>query len=410
MASAYSNASLDPLPDDIRNGMIAMGLFGLVSTISTFTLMSFITYRMIYWKRYYDQPIHKNQVFVLIYNLLLADFQQALSFLISFHWLAQGKLVGPNTQCFAQGWLIQIGDMSSGLWVLSIAVHTFVSLVGQKQIRHRTFVACVISLWTFCLFLTAIGPLLSKDDFFVPAGAWCWISDTHESERLYLHYLWIFISQLGSLVIYISLFFFLRGRLSNGPLSNPSLSSNSQDPTSNMVYYPFAYVALTLPLASARVASMAGRTPPLVFFPVAGSLMACCGAIDVILYISTRKALVKSSVGMIGSGYSENTNALRRFRTGEEERQQRERSIRMNRMESDVGVANSASQGKKGFGDIVVSQTVVMSEEGSVEEGRSPGGAGGDGRSERSDSLRSLVRRKDEEQEDFERQQKSWLA
>lgn len=82
----------------------------------------------------------------------------------------------------------------------------------------------------------------------------------------------------------------------------------------------------------------------------------------------------------------------------------------MNRMDSDVGVANGASQGKKGLGDIVVSQTVVMSEEGSVEEGRSPGGAGGDGRSERSDSLRSLVRRKDEEQEDFERQQKSWLA
>lgn len=172
MASAYSDTSLDPLPDDIRNGMIAMGLFGLVSTISTFTLMSFITYRMVYWKRYYDQPIHKNQVFVLIYNLLLADFQQALSFLISFHWLAQGKLIGPNTQCFAQGWLIQIGDMSSGLWVLAIAVHTFVNLVAQKQIRHKTFVAAVVCLWAFCLLLTAIGPILSKDDFFVPAGAW----------------------------------------------------------------------------------------------------------------------------------------------------------------------------------------------------------------------------------------------
>jgi len=172
MATANSNESLDPLPTDIRNGMIAMGLFGLLSTISTFTLMAFITYRMIYWKRYYDQPIHRNQVFVLIYNLLLADFQQALSFLISFHWLAQGKLIGPNAPCFAQGWLIQIGDMSSGLWVLAIAAHTFVNLVAQKQISHQTFVAAVICLWTFCLLLTLIGPILSKDDFFVPAGAW----------------------------------------------------------------------------------------------------------------------------------------------------------------------------------------------------------------------------------------------
>lgn len=172
MASAYSNTSLDPLPDYIRNGMIAMGLFGLASTLLTVGLMSFITYRMIYWRRYYDHPIHKNQVFVLIYNLLLADTQQALSFLISFHWLAEGRLVGPNRYCFAQGWLIQIGDLSSGLWVLSIAVHTFASLVGQKQIPHWIFVTCVVSLWAFCLFLTAIGPILSKDDFFVPAGAW----------------------------------------------------------------------------------------------------------------------------------------------------------------------------------------------------------------------------------------------
>lgn len=60
---------------------------------------------------------------------------------------------------------------------------------------------------------------------------------------------------------------------------------------------------------------------------------------------------------------------------------------------------------KAGFGDIVVS-TVVTSEEGSMED-RTPGG--NDTRSERSDSLRSLVRRK-EDPDDFDRQQKSWLA
>jgi hypothetical protein len=172
MAREILNTNLDPLPTDMRNGMIAMGLLGLVSTIASFTLMSFITYRMVYWKRYYDRPIHRNQIFVLIYNLLLADFQQALSFLLSFYWVAQGKLVGGNTTCFGQGWLIQIGDVSSGLWVLAIAIHTFLNLVAQKQIRHTTFVAAVICIWVFSLLLTAMGPILSKDEFFVPAGAW----------------------------------------------------------------------------------------------------------------------------------------------------------------------------------------------------------------------------------------------
>jgi hypothetical protein len=65
-----------------------------------------------------------------------------------------------------------------------------------------------------------------------------------------------------------------------------------------MVIYPFAYVSLTLPLAAARVATMAGKEPPLGFFPVAGSLMASCGFVDVILYLWTRKALLKTSVGM----------------------------------------------------------------------------------------------------------------
>lgn len=176
MASTTASSSLDPLPNNIRNGMIAMGLFGLVSTILTLTLMVFITYRMIYWKRYYDHSIARNQIFILIYNLLLADFQQGLSFLMSFHWVAQGKLVGPNPHCFGQGWLIQIGDVSSGLWVLAIAVHTFVNLVVQKQIRQRTFIICIILVWLFCLFVTAIGPIMSRDDFFVPAGAWVHIS------------------------------------------------------------------------------------------------------------------------------------------------------------------------------------------------------------------------------------------
>jgi hypothetical protein len=65
-----------------------------------------------------------------------------------------------------------------------------------------------------------------------------------------------------------------------------------------MVIYPFAYVSLTLPLAAARVATTAGKEPPLSFFPVAGSLMALCGVVDVILYLWTRKALLKTSVGM----------------------------------------------------------------------------------------------------------------
>jgi len=416
----YVSSSFDPLPDDVRRGMISMGFFGLVSSISTLSLLIFITYRMVYWRRYYDEPIAKNQIFILIYNLLLADFQQALSFLISFYWISQNKLVGPSPACFAQGWLIQIGDMSSGLWVLAIAVHTFVSLVGQKVVPLRTFVAAVVSLWMFCLTLTAIGPIMVRRDFFVPAGAWCWINADRQDERLYLHYLWIFISQLGSLVIYISIFFSLRTRMAGSRLfQNSARAAASKNNTTSeefsksgagttttimstrndafavsrkrilrtaryMVVYPFAYVALTLPLASGRVSAMAGKEPPLAFFPAAGTLMACCGITDVLLYIWTRKALLKSSVAKPSSS---SEDGLTRRATLEARRKSMGGDVRMSRLTKASPTIPHLSTFNLAKGGIVVSKSVTTTRDESwlgfdKEEGNG---------SDRSDSLQSLV-------------------
>ncbi|KAI9051946.1 hypothetical protein LZ554_004201 [Drepanopeziza brunnea f. sp. 'monogermtubi'] len=395
--------NLDPLPPGIRNGMIAMGIFGVLSTASTFALMAIITHRMIFWRRYFDRPIATNQTFVLIYNLLLADFQQALSFVISFHWLAQNKLVG-SPACFAQGWLVQIGDVASGLWVLAIAVHTFINIVGKRTIRYRTFVIAVVLVWMFSLFLTVIGPIRSKDEFFVPAGAWCWMNETHTTERLYLHYIWIFISQLGSLVIYMSIFFFLLR-------SSLAVSSKSQEPAvltsassidsrtspfkesptttttiistgreqflasrtrilkiaSYMVVYPFAYVFLTLPLATARIASMVGRPPPLVFFPVFGALMASCGFVDVILYLTTRKALIQSSVGPkhhSSSSSSSSSDSSPRSRISESSSAPRGQSLQLAEMQDGAGRdvesgLSATTNGAPMEGAIFVSRSVV---------------------------------------------------
>lgn len=163
---------LDPLPYEVHSGMIAMGIIGAISTVSTLALLVFITYRMVFWRRYYLRPIATNQIFILIYNLLLADFQQALSFLLAFYWISENKLVGPSSVCFAQGWLIQIGDLSSGIWVLAIAIHTFINLVLQKTIPFGLFIGGVLLIWLFCLILTIIGPISHHSEFFVPAGVW----------------------------------------------------------------------------------------------------------------------------------------------------------------------------------------------------------------------------------------------
>lgn len=158
-----------------------------------------------------------------------------------------------------------------------------------------------------------------------------------------------------------------------------------------MVVYPFAYVTLTLPLAAGRVAAMTGKDVPLVYLVVAGTMMASCGFVDVILYISTRKALVKSSVGMksdriIGKGLAKLQSRRRETRD----------AIRMDGLRvPDVDDQGRSSQLPRGT--IVVSKSVTRSEDsfGSTAEATAA--------ISRSESLRSLVD-KDEGRDS------SWLA
>jgi hypothetical protein len=256
----------------------------------------------------------------------------------------------------------------------------------------------------------------------------CWINQTHESERLYLHYVWIFMAQLGSVAIYTTVFFVLRKRLAGVVMQQNSASHSSSNEAGfsksgvatttavvtavtdqfaasrqriartarYMVVYPFAYVALTLPLAAGRVSAMTGKSPPLVYFPVAGTLMASCGVIDVILYMTTRKALVRGSVGMKSSGAS--GSVLRKFRTADSRRTEIRSSIRMEGLKpNDTEEGTSGRRSHLPKGTIVVSKSVTRSED---SFGTTPVSKIGVTRSE---SMRSLV--KAEEGND-----KSWLA
>lgn len=124
------------------------------------------------WKSYYTSFIGRNQCIVLIYQLIFADLLQALGFLISFHWSAQRAIIGPDPVCFAQGWLIQLGDVASGFFVLAIALHTFSQVTLSRSLQHRYFMAVVVGLWVFSLVLTSLAPILGGRYVFTRAGSW----------------------------------------------------------------------------------------------------------------------------------------------------------------------------------------------------------------------------------------------
>lgn len=169
---AGTPAVTEPLPDEHRRGLIAVGVMALLSTVSTTILLGVITYRLIFWRKYFRHYLGHNQYVILIYNLLLADLQEALGFLFSLHWVHRDALTKHTPVCFAQGWLLQIGDPASGLFVLAIGIHTFVIVVLRRKIPHSVFVGCIVALWVFCLLLVGIPTARYRLETYAPTGPW----------------------------------------------------------------------------------------------------------------------------------------------------------------------------------------------------------------------------------------------
>ena len=58
---------------------------------------------------------------------------------------------------------------------------------------------------------------------------------------------------------------------------------------SYLVLYPIIYIALTLPLATGRMANVTGHPFSVTYFCIAGSLIALSGLCDTVLYTLSRK-------------------------------------------------------------------------------------------------------------------------
>jgi len=170
--SAAGSWIIDPLPRLQRSGLIAIATLAMVSLIATFSLLCFFTYRFIFWKKYYKRYIGYNQYVVLMYNLALADFIQGLGFIVSLRWIDQNSIHADDPGCFLQGIWVQIGDPMSGVFVLAIALHTFMHVSLGRQISHRVFVSIVISLWAFGVILVIIPIAAHGPHVWMPSVAW----------------------------------------------------------------------------------------------------------------------------------------------------------------------------------------------------------------------------------------------
>ncbi|QSZ30497.1 hypothetical protein DSL72_000051 [Monilinia vaccinii-corymbosi] len=291
-----SSSSLTPLPESLSHGLVAVATFGLLSFFCSTSLFFYLTYKILSWRR--QTPIGQgqksrpvNQFLFLIYNLLFADIQQALAFLLNISSLKDNGIIVGTSTCWAQGWFVSTGDLASSVFISAIACHTFLSVVKQYNLPQWIFYTIVAGCWVFIYGLAVIGVVMHPKDLYVRASAWCWIGDKYENERLWLHYFWIFVAMFGTILIYACIFLYLHQSRSSSSGQKADYLHGAQP---LMILYPLIYTICTIPLAAGRIAALAGTEVSLGYFSVAGSMIACNGWLDVLLYASTRADIVFS--------------------------------------------------------------------------------------------------------------------
>ncbi|OJJ95713.1 hypothetical protein ASPACDRAFT_47604 [Aspergillus aculeatus ATCC 16872] len=292
------SAVISPLSNLQQKGLIVISALALLSMFTTFSLLSFITYRFIFWRQYYRRYIGYNQYVVLMFNLILADFLQSFGFIMSLRWIAIDAVRATDAACFLQGVGLQIGDPMSGLFVLAIAVHTFLHVCLNYQMEHRVFVSMVVGLWVFGVVMTIIPIAAHGRYVWYPAVAWCWMTPEYENMRLWTHYVWIFASEFFTVSLYAVMFIQLRQKMSEAAVlgeHNSESLRRLKRVIMHMAVYPVVYICLTLPLAAGRMASAGGHSPSVLYFCFAGSIMACSGFCDSFMYVVTRRSVVVES-------------------------------------------------------------------------------------------------------------------
>lgn len=297
--SVSLSTTLDPLPPALHRGLIAIVSCGLLSLSASVLLFLFLTYRLLNW--HFKGHIREgpNQFFILIYNLIIADVHQAVAFTLTTVFLAQNKIEVGSGTCWANGWFLSVGDVASSVFIFSIGLHTFFSLTKGREVQNKFFYLWIVGAWGF-VYSLAIIQVTTHPGIYVRAGAWCWINAKYKRERLWLHYMWIFTSMFGTVVIYGIIYFIIRFRVSSSSRLHGSSDITERATTKRaakyMVIYPIVYVVCTLPLAGGRMVAMTNHiVVPYWYYCFAGAAISSCGWLDVVLYALTRRNFIFSA-------------------------------------------------------------------------------------------------------------------
>ncbi|KAI9463568.1 hypothetical protein BJY52DRAFT_1184588 [Lactarius psammicola] len=230
---------------------------------------------------------------IYMLSLFAYDILQALGGILDVRWAHNG-IVTAGPYCTAQGVIQQIGELGVALFTLIITVHTFVVALWKVGIRARYFafgVAALASL--FVALWVGIGNGIHKN-FETPTPYWCWIGPEYKAERLGGEYIWIWIALFASVIMYIPLYFWTKGRLSTDPKKwyKFRLSESDDEYPQRRAAYPLGYSLVVLPVSVVRWSLSSHKKVPSAAAFFAVSMFNLSGAINVLLFLIVRPQLL----------------------------------------------------------------------------------------------------------------------
>ncbi|KZT36739.1 hypothetical protein SISSUDRAFT_1023827, partial [Sistotremastrum suecicum HHB10207 ss-3] len=288
-----------------RQSVAALVASALLSLLSVLSIALFQSYKKLSGESLFP----RTHVTPYYSSLLIANLIQSVGSTISLRWILTGDVTyGPL--CYMQGGWKNAGNVATALWNLVIAGHIFNLLFLRFRSTRKEMIAVLCGVWSLVGVVVFVGPVaIQKEDlgpYFGVSGYWCWITDLYPNAQRYLEYLFMFLSAGLSFLIYILVFFRMRGNIVGKGrkmriihisrslswelrLCRDDVDSAMLKTVSHMIWYPVAYTLLVLPIALARLSAFGGHRVPFGWTVAADFVFNLNGFVNAVLLLTTRR-------------------------------------------------------------------------------------------------------------------------
>ncbi|KIY66534.1 hypothetical protein CYLTODRAFT_455276 [Cylindrobasidium torrendii FP15055 ss-10] len=303
-----------PIDDKAFPGLLVVNIVALLSTAALLSIVARVVW--LACLRLYNRNITKTREYVFFQTqlgyyaacLLMANMSTSTAGLMGLPFLAQRAVV-ENSLCQAQAMLMQFGNAATAFFTVTIAVHTFTSLVLRRRQSPMVYSIVISFGWVFSAFFAAL-PLLFAQPRGPIYGQYqqsCGVRPPYPTLQFLLHILPVLIAAFGSATLYSLIFLVLRGTLVvKGGVKlalNPAerqIQSDDKDETyrifitgvaRSMLWFPIAYITLLVPYSVTKLLILAGFRVSLGALIFAYICWYILGVVNVLLMYNTFRVL-----------------------------------------------------------------------------------------------------------------------